>query len=166
MSCHLTATLKSLRQSILVIGYGNPLRRDDGVGQQIAQEVAGWGMSNVEVITVRQLTPELMEQLAEVDVVIFIDAYLASENQDIQVYPLKPAQFEVTSGDWSEPQGLLAMTQTAHGHRPQAWWVMVPGANFELGEGFSSTAQRGVEAALQEIEYLMKSARSETCVKR
>jgi Ni,Fe-hydrogenase maturation factor len=32
---------------ILVIGYGNSLRCDDGVGQAIARRVADWGLKDV-----------------------------------------------------------------------------------------------------------------------
>ena len=40
---------------ILVIGYGNTLRSDDGVGPHIAQEVAAQGWPSVCSITVHQL---------------------------------------------------------------------------------------------------------------
>ena len=165
MDCHLAATLKSLHQSILVIGYGSPLRSDDGVGQEIAKRVAAWGMPNVEAIAVHQLTPELVELLAKVDIAIFIDAYPATADQEIQVRPLEPAESGITSGHWCEPQVLLAMTQALYSKHPQAWWVMVPGINFELGECFSVIANQGMEAALQEIEQLMQSIRTELCMK-
>lgn len=165
MNCHLANTLKSLRQSILVIGYGSPLRSDDGVGQEIAKQVTAWGIPNVEAIAVHQLTPELVELLAKVDSAIFIDAYPAAADQKIQVRLLELAESGITSGHWCEPQVLLAMTQALYGNHPQAWWVMVPGVNFELGECFSAVANQGMKAALQEIEQLMKSARTESCMK-
>ena len=165
MDCHLAATLKSLHRSILVIGYGSPLRSDDGVGQQIAKAIAAWGMPNVKAIAVHQLTPELVELLAKVDIAIFIDAYPATADQEIQVRPLEPAESGITSGHWCEPQVLLAMTQALYSKYPQAWWVMVPGINFELGDCFSAVANQGIEAALQEIEQLMQSTRTELCMK-
>jgi hydrogenase maturation protease len=165
MDCHLAATLKNLHRSLLVIGYGNPLRSDDGVGQQIAKQVAVWGIPNVEAIAVHQLTPELVEPLARVELAIFIDAYPATTNQEIQVRPLELAKSGMTSGHWCEPQVLLAMTQALYGSHPQAWWVMVPGVNFELGECFSTVAEQGIEAALQDIEHLITSVRLELCMK-
>lgn len=165
MNCHLAATLKSLRQSILVIGYGSSLRCDDGIGQQVAKEIATWGMPNVAAIAVHQLTPDLVEHLAKVDKVIFVDACPTSVNQKAQVCSLELAQSRITTGHWCEPQVLLAMAQALYGYHPEAWWVMVPGVNFELGESLSSVAERGIEAALQNIEYLMQSARAESCMK-
>lgn len=165
MDCHLAASLKSLRRSILVIGYGNPLRSDDGIGPQVAREVAGWGMPDVEAIAVHQLTPELAESLASVNLVIFIDAYPATPEQDLQVCALEPAESGTPSGHWCTPQVLLAITQALYDHCPQGWWVIVPGVNFDLGEGLSPVATQGVATALQEIKYLMHSARTEPCTK-
>jgi hydrogenase maturation protease len=165
MDCHLAATLKSLHRSILVIGYGNPLRSDDGVGQQIAKEIAGWELPNVETIAVHQLTPELVELLARVDSAIFVDAYSGTTDQDIQIRPLELAESGITTGHWCEPQVLLAMTQALYGSHPRSWWVMVPGVNFELGDACSSIAQQGIENGLQQIEQLIKLARTESCMK-
>jgi hydrogenase maturation protease len=166
MDCHLAATLKSLHQSLLVIGYGNLLRSDDGVGQEIAKQVAAWRLPNVEAIAVHQLTPELIERLVMVDIAIFVDAYpVTATEQKIQIRPLELARSGITSGHWCEPQVLLAIAQALYSYRPQAFWVMVPGVNFELGECLSPIAQQGMEAALQAIEHLITSARLEPCMK-
>lgn len=165
MNCHSSARFRNLRQSILVIGYGNSLRSDDGVGQRVAKEIRGWGMPNVTAIAVHQLTPDLVEPLAKVDEVIFVDVYPTSANQNVQVRSLELAQSGVTTGHWCAPQVLLAMVQALYGYHPEAWWVMVPGVNFELGEYLSPLAERGIEAALEQIEYLMKSVEVEPCMK-
>jgi hydrogenase maturation protease len=165
MDCQLATTLKSLHQSVLVIGYGNPLRSDDGVGQQMAQAIAGWELPKVEAIAVHQLTPELVEPLSMVDLAIFIDAYPADTLQNVQIRLLEPAKSGITAGHWCEPQVLLALTQALYNYQPQAWWMMVPGTSFDLGECLSPVAQQGMEAALQETEHLIKVARTEPCMK-
>ncbi len=165
MDCRLAATLKSLRQPMLVIGYGNSLRCDDGVGPQIARAVAAWEIPNVTTIAVHQLTPDLVEAIARADGVIFIDACAVAETPDIQIRPLTLAEAGMTSGHWCEPHVLLAITQALYGYHPRSWWVMVPGVNFELGESLSPVAQQGIEAALEAIEQLIKTARTEPCTK-
>jgi len=154
MNCQLPARVKNLDQSILVIGYGNSLRSDDGVGQRVAKEIATLGIPNVAAIAVHQLTPDLVERLATVDIVIFVDVYPALANQDVQVHSLELAQSGITTGHWCEPQVLLAMTQALYHYHPEAWWVMVPGVKFELGECLSSVAEQGIDVALQEIQSL------------
>lgn len=158
MNCHLTATLKSLRQSIVVIGCGNPLHCDDGVGQQIVQIVTRWGVPNVEAIAVPQLTPALVSDLEGIDLVIFVDAH-ASDTTDVQVSPLVSAHVRSAIPEGCTPAELLTLAQDHYGECPQAWWVTVPGQNFELGKTFSTVAKQGMTEALQQIDDLIQSVR-------
>lgn len=74
----------SLCPSFLIIGYGNELRSDDGVGQRVSDTVATWKLPNVRALSVFQLTPELTENLATVNVAIFVDAYpILEERKDL-----------------------------------------------------------------------------------
>lgn len=50
------------QHSPLVIGIGNPLRGDDGVGALLAEQVGG--------CSVQHLTPELAAELAELEAVL------------------------------------------------------------------------------------------------
>ena len=66
--------------SSLVIGIGNPLRGDDGIGWRLAAQLpAGSGLG---VRCRQQLTPELAEELAAVERVLFLDAWLGPEGPD------------------------------------------------------------------------------------
>ena len=65
----------------LIIGYGNPLRGDDGVGPRAAELlVEEDGVTSpllpdgVQVLVCHQLTIELAPQIAEADRLILIDA--------------------------------------------------------------------------------------------
>lgn len=58
-------TIKST--SFLVISYGNQLRSDDGIGQQVSDEVERWNLPQVQVKSLHQLTPELADNLSKVD---------------------------------------------------------------------------------------------------
>jgi hydrogenase maturation protease len=49
---------------VLVIGYGNTLRRDDAVGPLSAEEVSRWGRPGVVPLDLAQLLPELAERLS------------------------------------------------------------------------------------------------------
>src|SRR5213080_2808888 len=59
---------------VLVIAYGNPLRCDDGVAWQAAEQIRRKLPSLTEVICVHQLTPELAEEISRAGTVIFLDA--------------------------------------------------------------------------------------------
>jgi hydrogenase maturation protease len=150
---------------ILVIGYGNDLRSDDAVGQKVAQAIANWDLSTVRSLCVHQLTPELAAFLASADLAIFIDACLRSVCEDVQVQEVAPTFSTEIAGHTSDPGSLLALTQMLYDRVPTAWWVQIPGVNFELGEVLSPIAERGIQTALEQINHLLKSEETELCTK-
>ena len=139
----------------LVIGYGNPLRSDDGVGWRVADAVAAWRWPHVRAIAVHQLIPELADSLAEVDCVIFVDAGVTGEENAVQFAPLAPVSAPSALGHTSDQGSLLALTLALHGRCPEAWLITVAAVAFDFGAGLSPTAERGVTAALQHIRILV-----------
>ncbi len=149
---------------VLVIGYGNLLRSDDGVGQQVANAVADWQMPHVETLACVQLTPELSARMAEADLVIFVDAQRQALGDEVGVHTLWPTPELSTRSALSHhigPGGLLMQTQQLFKKHPQAVLISVPGVNFELGEALSPTAERGMRKALQEIRRLVQEIESQ-----
>ena len=73
--------------SLLVIGYGNALRGDDGAGpcaarlfgERCAARPGGDGAPRA--LAVIQLLPELVDELAQAARVVFIDAYAANDGK-------------------------------------------------------------------------------------
>jgi hydrogenase maturation protease len=153
-------------QEILVIGYGNDLRNDDAVGQRVAALVVDWHLPNVHAIAVRQLTPEMAELLATVSLVIFVDVYPANEvESDVQIQQIDNTDVIGSMSHMGNPRSLLALTRALYGRVPQAFWVMVPGVNFEVKIALSPVAEQGVEVALQKIDHLIQSVRTAPCMK-
>ena len=149
-----------MNRSVLVIGYGNELRGDDGAGPRVARVIAARGLARVEVISSHQLLPELAERVSEAQGVLFIDATVVTEDEGVTVRPLQPATREAGMGHTSEPRQLLALAQALSGRRTEAWLVTVPAANLEFGEGLSATAERGVlEAERQVLRLLQEELR-------
>lgn len=155
-----------LTKRILVIGYGNDLRCDDAVGQRVSELVAKWKLPHVFAIAVRQLTPELAEKLADVDLMIFVDVYPAQAGEtDVRVQPIDRSETAELMSHRGDPRSLLALTRALYGHAPPTWWVTVPGVNFEIKISLSPTAEQGVEIALNQIQHLIQTARTEPCMK-
>ena len=73
---------------ILVIGYGNELRGDDGIGPRVAEAVAARNHPGVRVRIVCQLVPELAAELAEARTVIFVDALMDPDGGATELAPL------------------------------------------------------------------------------
>lgn len=104
----------------LVIGYGNPLRSDDGfgwhAGRLLSQELAG---RNAEVITCHQLTPELAERLSQSQRAVFIDADTQGKPGQIHRRAVLPKVATPSTFTHScTPSGLLASAERLYGRRP------------------------------------------------
>jgi hydrogenase maturation protease len=148
------------RGTTLVIGYGNTLRGDDGVGPRIAAVVAGWARPGVEAIAVHQLGPELAVPLAEADRAFFVDARGAGASESYQVRPVGAGGVSSALGHASDPRALLALAAAAFGRHPEAWTVTVPATVLDLGEGLSPTATRAMAATLQYLSSAIRGPES------
>jgi hydrogenase maturation protease len=139
----------------VVIGYGSPLRGDDGVGPRVAETVAGWALPGVQALAVHQLTPELAEALAAARLAVFVDARPDPGGGTVEVSRLEPSEVASAVGHVSDPHGLLALTRAVYGRCPPAWWVTVPAAEFGPGERLSPGATLGVGEALAVVARLL-----------
>ncbi len=154
-----------MMKSCLVIGYGNLLRGDDGVGQLIAEAIAQQDHPNIRCLSVHQLTPELSAEMATVDVVLFVDAMVPSE-PDSTVKILEIAgdsqadSPSVNLGHYANPRSLLALSETLFDHRPLAYSVLIPAIDFELGETLSPTTQQAMKIALNLIPEFVQDLRT------
>jgi hydrogenase maturation protease len=133
----------------LIVGYGNPLRGDDGVGQAVARAFANEAaIDGVDAIACHQLTPELAERFAAAARVVLIDAAAGRAAGRVSVTPLHPAPAPAsTLGHHVEPSQLLHMAQRLYGRSPEAYLVTVGASSLALGEGLSAP----VAAALPEV---------------
>jgi hydrogenase maturation protease len=136
---------------LVVIGYGNELRRDDGVGPRVARAVAEWGVPSVRALAVHQLTPELAELLAGADDALFVDAAAGGGRGGVRVRPLQPAPDGVTQGHAGTPGALLALADSLYGRHPWAWLVTIPAHDLGFGEELSPEADEGMQQALRHI---------------
>lgn len=81
----------------LVLGLGNPILRDDGVGLCVAREVEGrLAQPQVTVMETSMAGLNLLDILAGYDRVIVIDAIQTAGGKAGQIYRLDPEAFDVT----------------------------------------------------------------------
>jgi hydrogenase maturation protease len=139
----------------VVIGYGNELRGDDGLGPFVATSVAAWCGPRVRVQAVHQLTPELAADLARAGRVIFVDA-CAAAGQAVEVRRLAPGGGGRALSHACDPGMLLNLVQALWGHAPPAWLVTVLGEEFGLGTGLSAAARRRADQAVAQVEALLQ----------
>jgi hydrogenase maturation protease len=139
----------------LIIGYGNTLRSDDGVGPRLAEAVAELDLPGVHALSCGLLTPELADAVSQAHAVAFVDAAVDSP-QEVQLRPVAPADSPQLMAHAASPQTLLALARDVYGHTPKAWLLTVPVENLEIGEDFSPKAKEGFSCALETIRRLVR----------
>jgi hydrogenase maturation protease len=141
---------------VLIIGYGNPLRSDDGVGCVVAEEIAK-RLSNrdarVQVVACHQLNPELAEAIADTRAVIFVDASIELQPGEIKVSLVLPDTFSPAGiSHHMKPSALLATASELFGQAPQAKTVAIGAASLEMGMHLTPPVLDAVSRALKAIE--------------
>jgi hydrogenase maturation protease len=123
---------------LLVIGYGNPLRADDGIGQVVANRLADRLRSPaVRIITAHQLTPELAEPISRASMAIFIDA---CEGERPGAVACKTVALEAIDGAFthhSTPATLLTAARELYGNSPAGLLISIVGMSFDYGTELS-----------------------------
>lgn len=127
------------RAPVFIVGYGNPLRCDDGVGWRAAATLAG-RVPGATVLVRRQLGPELAPELASAAYAVFIDARIDAVPGGIAVQCLKPdaAGAPPLLTHHLPPSTLLAFAHILYGRCPRATLFTVAGRCFDHGRLLSA----------------------------
>jgi hydrogenase maturation protease len=121
---------------LLVIGYGNPLRSDDGVGQVVVERLKADGpIEGLELLACHQLLPEHAEPISQAEQVVFVDAAVGGPPGAITVREITavPGDSAGLIHDFT-PQALLAYAGLLYGRSPEAYLITVNGHSFDHGE--------------------------------
>lgn len=143
------------RKNLLVIGYGNTLRGDDGVGPRVAEAVEALHLSGVSTLVCQQLSPEHAAPIALAENVIFVDAAVDAPDE-VQFRPLEPNDKSQLMAHAADPRTMLALSRDVFGHVPHAWWLTIPAEKMEFCEELTPAAQRGCREAVQKIQSLFR----------
>lgn len=143
----------------LVIGYGNTLRTDDGVGPHVAEAVGSLRLPGVHTLICQQLSPEHADPISRADAVVFVDAAVDAP-REVQLRPLEPGDSSQLMAHAADPRTMLALARDVFGRAPRAWWLTIPAVNMEFSESLSAEAERGCAEAIKRIRELCSSART------
>lgn len=153
-------------EMVLIIGYGNTLRGDDGVGYQVAAAVAEWPLPWVRSQAVHQLLPELAAAISTASTVMFVDA-VVTRQPAVAAITVKPvvvqreAQFRTHS---ITPAVLLGLAQRLYAGTPTAYLLTIPAINFELGAAVSPITAQGQTLALRYLRWFVHHTLSTPCM--
>ncbi len=143
---------------ILVIGFGSPIRGDDALGP-IAAERLEERISNeqVQIITRHVLTSELVAEVSEATLVIYIDAAMEGPIGEVLCRPLVgTSDAAMNMAHFFDPRELLAWTRELYGQQPEAYLVSIRGVRYDFAKyKLSSTVEGAVEPLLDQVCQLI-----------
>ena len=160
---------------ILVIGYGNSLCGDDGIGPHVVERLAAEaGQENdppTEYLALHQLTPELVEPISRADAVIFVDAEYGTTPGQITCSELSfsPSMIQGSSGAFTHHVNAPTLLETAmylYDQRPTAYLYTMTGDNFDLGSSFSPAVELSLPCLLDELKARLAQCTNTALLKR
>ncbi len=140
-----------------IIAIGNVARGDDGVAHRVLEHLGGLlsdeERDGLDQIAVHQLDFGMTADLAETDLVIFIDAERRAE-PPVEVADVVPGP-GVASLHGVDPEGLLGLAETLYGSAPKGLLVSVAAPLMEHVDGLSPTAEAASEEAASVVRALL-----------
>lgn len=143
---------------ILLYGYGNPGRKDDGLGPAIIDLVEKWIIQeehkNIFVDSNYQLNIEDAYSIRDYDIVIFIDASI-EDIDDYIVTRVEPSDKVNYTMHSVSPSFVLHLCKNMYNYTPDTFLLHIKGYAFELQEGLTEQADKNLKKAVDFIKDLL-----------
>lgn len=141
---------------VLIVGYGNALRTDDGLGWHAAARLADDSrLDGVDVLQRHQLTPELALDFSRAALVILVDA---SHGPPAGTFTIERLQADGAVSAWSHhqsPSSLVALAEALYGRAPEV--VVVSGGveSVEAGDRLSPVVEGSLPRLVDAVAELV-----------
>jgi len=140
---------------VLVIGYGNPGRLDDGLGPALAEELAALDLPGVTIDSNYQLSVEDAEAISRYDAVVFVDAH-TSIDAPFSFTPVEPDGRGSFSNHSLTPGAIVSLARELFGATADAHVLAIRGYEFnEYGQQLSEEARVNLGAALEFLTSIL-----------
>ncbi|MBM3187269.1 MAG: hydrogenase maturation protease [Chloroflexi bacterium] len=151
---------------ILLVGYGNVSRRDDGVALHVIRRLRlklGLGAEpevdeesdaagNPATLWLHQLAPELAETLVAYDRVVFIDAHVGSSGwPPVSWQRIEPEYRPNIVAHHLKPGVVLALCASLYDRQPEGYALSILGHDFDFGEELSPETSRLADEAVARL---------------
>jgi len=132
---------------ILIVGIGNPLRSDDGLGWHVARELLHeLARDDIRVVATQQLTPEISDMASRAELVLFVDAARSGSPGTLKREQIPPAAPASRHSHDLSPAGILKLAQELYGRCPAAYLFTVAGESFATGDTLSAAVGAAIPA--------------------
>jgi hydrogenase maturation protease len=154
-----------MNDRVLVIGYGSPIRGDDAIGPLVADRLIDTIESERIVVHSRHiLTAELVGEVAEAGLVIFLDASVEGVPGEVRCRPLAPdPNATISMAHFLDPRELLAWVAALYGQAPPAYLITATAQTFDYaGYQLSPTADNAVQPMIDWTHKLIEQFAAQT----
>jgi hydrogenase maturation protease len=138
---------------VLVVGYGNSLRSDDGVGWHAARLLAtDPRLEGARVLGHHQLVPELAVDVSRASLVVLVDASAGGDPGSLSVRRVRPRPPTPTT--WShhlDPETLAGLAEALYGVVPPMVLVSVAAGSLAEGDRLSVALERALPEVVEVI---------------
>ena len=136
---------------IILIGYGNPGRLDDGLGPALAAAVEAMRLPGMTAESKYHLTVEDAESVARHDIVIFADAAVSGP-EPFELRSIEPAVTHRFTTHGIDPETVLGLARDVFGAETRGFVLAIRGYEFnDFGETLSDGARRNLADAVRAI---------------
>lgn len=138
----------------IIIGYGNPILEDDGLGFEVVNQFNEKHSENedVDCFHVQQLGLELLPYLELCETVVFIDASVKVPEGEISVEILTLGEcMENPVSHFFDPQTLLSSLFALYQKHPKAVLITVGAKDFGIKEGLTDKIMATIPEVLDII---------------
>jgi hydrogenase maturation protease len=134
---------------VLVFGYGNPGRLDDGLGPFVAEAIERLALPEVTVETAYQLAVEDAHTISQHEVVVFVDATVQRGGKPFTLERVAPRVQTAFTSHHLDPASALGLAHDLFRSETRGYLLAIPGHEFnDFGECLSSAAQANAQAAV------------------
>ncbi len=139
---------------LYIIGFGNPQRRDDGIGSFVVRELksALKAYDKIGFLSVRHPEPSIIDELHGADQILFVDATIKALTSGWQLDRIQPEteMLPYTTHHFT-PTVILGMIEMIYGKSPPTWVLTVEGCDFGFGRRLTPTAKKRARSAISAI---------------
>jgi len=151
-------------KTILLIGYGNPIRADDSVGWYIAKIIRERMNDRIDVMEADQLSVEIIEDIKDRQIVIFVDAHVSEEEDWIRITEVEPDSKLGLTAHILSPSNLLSICMGIYKRCPKAYLYSIKGVNFDFGEALSEQTQKSADEVVGYLSDLIVSLTDQSVI--
>ncbi len=148
---------------ILLYGYGNPGRQDDGLGNEFVNRFEKWiiqeGLEEFSFDSNYQLNIEDAHDVSDKDIVVFVDAS-EEEIDDFCISKIDATTKASFTTHAASPGYIIKLCHELYKKYPAAFLLHIKGYEWNFTEGLTEAAENNLNAAIDYCKILFNNPES------